>query len=319
MNKSFLFILIVCILALPLISCAVTEKPGTGMVVYTRSDACGASDTWASYLGGHKQEDLLGTGVNGDPGIAEAVRQDALGIGYNNIGYAYDISTGKQVDGLMVIPIDINENGKIDPDESFYNTKTEIVRAIAEGKYPSPPARDLHLVTKDNYTGITREFVRWILTDGQQYVDSMGYIALPESKIAAGLQKLGNSEAGLKMEGTINISGAFALYPMMGKWGEEFQKLHPTVKFNISAGGAGKGMTDALGKMVDLGMLSREINPAEIEKGACWISVTRDAVVPVANAKNPYKQEILSKGMKKQAFVDIWISGKIIDWQAAPK
>jgi ABC-type phosphate transport system substrate-binding protein len=317
MNRPLSFILMVCILALPLTACAVAQKPATGMVVYTRSDACGASDTWANYLGGHKQEDLLGTGVNGDPGIAEAVRQDVLGIGYNNIGYAYDISTGKQVDGLMVIPIDINGNGKIDAGENFYGTKAEIVRAIAEGKYPSPPARDLHLVTKDKYSGITREFVRWILTEGQQYVDPMGYIALPTVKIAAGLQKLGDTEPALKMEGTITISGAFALYPLMVKWGEEFQKLHPPVKFNISAGGAGKGMTDALGKMVDLGMLSREINPAEIEKGACWISVTRDAVVPVANAKNPYKQELLGKGLSKQAFADIWITGKIIDWQAA--
>jgi ABC-type phosphate transport system substrate-binding protein len=319
MNRPLVFILTVCGLVLPLIGCVAMDKTATGMVVYTRSDGCGASDTWANYLGGYKQEDLLGTAVNGDPGIAEAVRQDVLGIGYNNIGYAYDISTGMQVDGLMVVPIDINGNGKIDADESFYNTKTEIVRAIAEGKYPSPPARDLHLVTKEKYSGVTREFARWVLTEGQQYVDAMGYIALPAAKIDAGLQKLGDTEPGLKMEGTITISGAFALYPMMVKWGEEFQKLHPLVKFNISAGGAGKGMTDALGKMVDLGMISRDINPAEVEKGACWISVTRDAVVPVANARNPYKQEMLIKGMKKQAFVDIWITGKTTDWQAASK
>ena len=51
------------------------------------------------------------------------------------------------------------------------------------------------------------------------------------------------SEGNLK--GTITISGAWALYPMMVRWGEEFQKVHPDVKFNISAGGAGKGMADA--------------------------------------------------------------------------
>ena len=33
---------------------------------------------------------------------------------------------------------------------------------------------------------------------------------------------------------------------MMVRWGEEFQKLHPKVQFDISAGGAGKGMADAL-------------------------------------------------------------------------
>ena len=38
---------------------------------------------------GKKQEDLLGIGVFGDPGLNEAVRKDALGIGFNNINYAY--------------------------------------------------------------------------------------------------------------------------------------------------------------------------------------------------------------------------------------
>ncbi|MCL5611430.1 MAG: hypothetical protein M1485_02585, partial [Chloroflexi bacterium] len=31
------------------------------------------------------------------------------------------------------------------------------------------------------------------------------------------------------LEGNIAISGAFALYPMMTLWAEEFQKLHPKV------------------------------------------------------------------------------------------
>ena len=59
------------------------------------------------------------------------------------------------------------------------------------------------------------------------------------------------------------MSGAFALYPLANKWAEEFTKIHPDVRFNISAGGAGKGMADALAAAVDLGMLSREIKKEE--------------------------------------------------------
>ena len=66
-------------------------------------------------------------------------------------------------------------------------------------------------------------------------------------------------------------------------------------------------------------MVSREINPAEVEKGAAWIAVTKDAVVPVANAQNPFKSDLLKKGVKKQAFVDIWISGKTTDWKELVK
>ena len=73
---------------------------------------------------------------------------------------------------------------------------------------------------------------------------------------AAGNRPLSRRQGG-ELQGTITASGAFALYPLMVKWGEEYQKLHPDVQFDISAGGAGKGMTDALGGQVDIGMVSR--------------------------------------------------------------
>jgi phosphate transport system substrate-binding protein len=96
--------------------------------VYTRSDACGAAQVWAEYLGG-KQEDLQGTGVYGDPGLAEAVRKDILGIGFNNINYAYDAKTRECIEGIKVLPIDLNGNGAVDPDERFYGTRDELRRS----------------------------------------------------------------------------------------------------------------------------------------------------------------------------------------------
>ncbi len=314
MRNMLLCVVIISILVPFTIGCVQGSSSDVSIHVYTRSDACGAAETWAKYLGNNKQEDLKGTAVFGDPGLSEAIIKDQLGIGYNNIGYAYDTKTGVQLQGLCVIPIDINENGSIDDAENFYAKKNVLVQAIAEGRYPSPPARDLHLVTKTKFTGNVKEFVRWILTDGQKYVDEMGYIELPKEKIEQGLNKLGQADPTDKREGIITISGAFALYPMMVKWAEEFQKNHPNIRLDISAGGAGKGMSDALNAMVDIGMISRDINTAEIEKGAFWISVTKDAVVPVTNRNNPFLKDIFAKGLKKQTFIDIWITENIKNW-----
>jgi phosphate transport system substrate-binding protein len=159
--------------------------------VYTRSDACGAAEVWAKYFG-KKQEDLLGVGVFGDPGLAMAVRKDPLGIGYNNIGYAYDASTRKQLPGLRVLPIDLNDNGKIDPDEDFYSSMNDLINAISSGKYPSPPARELYFVVKGNPSGnkVLVDFVKWVLTDGQKYINEAGYITLANEKIEAEKKKL---------------------------------------------------------------------------------------------------------------------------------
>lgn len=158
--------------------------------VYTRSDACGAADIWAKYFG-KKQEDLLGVGVFGDPGLATAVIKDPYSIGFNNIGYVYDFKTKKQFPGIKVLPIDLNNNGKIDADENFYNTLDDIVNAIASGKYPSPPARDLYFVTSGKpQKKVVIEFIKWILKDGQKYVNATGYIKLSDDKIANELKKL---------------------------------------------------------------------------------------------------------------------------------
>ena len=65
------------------------------------------------------------------------------------------------------------------------------------------------------------------------------------------------------------------------------RKINPGVRFDISAGGAGKGISDALNGMVEIGMVSREIYPEEIKKGAFPIAVTKDAVVAVVSDRNP--------------------------------
>jgi phosphate transport system substrate-binding protein len=162
----------------------------TKINVYTRSDACGAAEMWGKFLG-KNQESLLGVGVFGDPGIADAVKNDKFGIGYNNVIYAYDIKSRKKYEGMEVVPIDLNGNRVIDPEENFYGNLETIVNAIQTGIYPSPPARDLYLVSKGKPTSpAVLAFLSWILTDGQQYVGEGGYVQLTTEKINSEKLKL---------------------------------------------------------------------------------------------------------------------------------
>lgn len=160
-----------------------------GINVYTRSDACGAAATIAKYLG-YNQEDLLGVGIFGDPGLAEAVKTDALSIGYNNVNYAYDMESGRAVEGVSAVPLDVDGNGLVDQDEDFYDERSEIITAIIDGTYPSPPARDLYLVTKSGFQGATLDFVRWVLAEGQEYAEASGYVSVSEAAARDELAKL---------------------------------------------------------------------------------------------------------------------------------
>jgi phosphate transport system substrate-binding protein len=166
------------------------NAPVTKINVYTRSDACGAAAMWGQYLG-KNQEDLMGVGVFGDPGIADAVKNDENGLGYNNVIYVYDIKSRKKYEDLEVIPVDLNGNGKIDNDEDFYDSLDDIMNAIKTGKYPSPPARDLYFVSKGRpEKEVVTEFIKWILTEGQKYVKDAGYVQLGEDKINSELKKI---------------------------------------------------------------------------------------------------------------------------------
>jgi phosphate transport system substrate-binding protein len=116
------------------------------------------------------------------------------------------------------------------------------------------------------------------------------------------------------LSGTISVSGAFALYPMMTVWAEEFTKLHPNVQFDVQGGGAGKGMTDTIAGAVDIGMISRSIKAEEEAQGVFWVSVTKDAVFPVISDKNPVAADIIANGISQETFKKIFVTGEIKTW-----
>jgi phosphate transport system substrate-binding protein len=167
-------------------------KGKTQIHIYTRSDACGAAETWASFLGAH-QENLKGIAIYGDPGLAEAVRRDATGIGFNNLNFAYNPQTRAPHAGLAICPFDLNDNGQIDPEENFYEERDRLTAAISSGIYPSPPARDLYLVIKRPVSNtLIKEFLRWVLQEGQNLVEDCGYVALDKKLIEAEKEKISN-------------------------------------------------------------------------------------------------------------------------------
>lgn len=148
----------------------------TEATFFRRSDSCGASETFAKYLGAQSQDELKGAGVYGDPGIVEAVKSDKFSIGYANLNFAYDAKTQKPQEGIIIVPLEGTES-------AIYESKKTLVGAIGEGKYPSPPARDLYIVGKGGFSGKAKDFVMWILTDGQKYVDEAGYVAIDEKTL----------------------------------------------------------------------------------------------------------------------------------------
>ena len=197
--------------------------------VYTRSDACGAAQTFAAWFGA-KQEDLTGTAVFGDPGIAQAVQKDKWSVGFNNLAYAYDSQTHRPLEGLDVIPIDIDGDGKISDEESFYETKEKLVHAIEDDLFPSPPARNLYFVSRGApQDSASLSFLKFVLKDGQRFNEPAGYVQISSKALSDNMKAYRSAvRASSKKENTTDeiviMFIAFIVFILAVSSGAFFQK-----------------------------------------------------------------------------------------------
>jgi phosphate transport system substrate-binding protein len=116
------------------------------------------------------------------------------------------------------------------------------------------------------------------------------------------------------LKGSFQISGAYALYPLISRLADEFMVIHPGVKIELKKAATGEGITDLLTGKCQLAMISRPLNDEEINSGILVIPVAKDGVAPIVNQKNPHIQKIMAQGISPDEFMHIFTSGKQIAW-----
>jgi phosphate transport system substrate-binding protein len=145
---------------------------------YTRGDVSGAAEIWANFIW-KTQADLKGKLVYGDEDMIKRIQQDKYAIGYCNLGYAYDRASGKRLENIQVVPLDLDFDAKVDRKEQPYETIDRIHRAIWLGLYPMSLCRYLSFVVKQDVKDtLIRDFLNWSLTQGDSCVKSTGYCDL---------------------------------------------------------------------------------------------------------------------------------------------
>ena len=165
------------------------------IIVYGRADSSGAASVWASFLGGYTEADLQNnsdSNVSGDQPMANSVQGDPNAIGFSNMNYVYNTETGGSIETIRPVPIDLNDNDILDDDERFYDDRSVFLKNVSEGKYPSPPTREEYLVGNGPFEGYVKEFVKWILEDGQGFLEPNGYVGLVENEREKELEYLIN-------------------------------------------------------------------------------------------------------------------------------
>jgi len=100
---------------------------------------------------------------------------------------------------------------------------------------------------------------------------------------------------------TIRITGTRLAYPIFQKWADEYTKLHPEVKFQVS-----KVPADS----ADLLIVSYTLRPADVKEGQAVIALTRYAQLPVVSSRRPDVAALQAKGFSESAFRQVYFSGR---------
>ena len=107
----------------------------------------------------------------------------------------YDEATRKPVDGLTVLPVDLNGNKKISDDEKFYDNLDNVLSRFESegaGKIKNVPIEYLHLsVDRRHASTEAIEFLKWVNEHGQAHLHQFGYLRPDPKEAASSRQSVG--------------------------------------------------------------------------------------------------------------------------------
>lgn len=152
------------------------EWPDKEIKLYGPGTDSGTFDYFTEAING--KEDASRSDYNAsedDNVLVQGIKGDKYSLGY--FGFAYYLENKDQ---LKVVPIDAG-NGPVEPSE----------KTINDGSY-KPLSRPIFIyVSKASLKRPeVKEFVKYYLTEGRQFVPQVGYVALPEAKYQEGLAQV---------------------------------------------------------------------------------------------------------------------------------
>ncbi|MFA6128617.1 MAG: substrate-binding domain-containing protein [Bacteroidales bacterium] len=135
-------------------------------------------------------EAIKGTPVANGTELIAALQKDPDGIGFCKLT---DLTGSGQneLNGIGLLPIDKNANGKIDYIEKIYGNVADLTRGIWIGKYPVELCRNIYAVASEKpITENEVAFLRYVLTDGQQNLVTEGLNSLSNPERLSKIDRL---------------------------------------------------------------------------------------------------------------------------------
>jgi len=167
-------------------------------VIYTRQQKSGPSITFAKYFGYEHQQIKGKTIAGSDEHLIQAVLKDSLSLSYNHPGLIYDLKTRSVKTGLVLIPIDINGNGRISSEEKKTYGLDELLANLEENT-PHVPIGSIHLsIPKEGYNQEALRFLLWVVANGQRDLHQFGLLTPDAGQLQEDIEKFEQFTSSIK-------------------------------------------------------------------------------------------------------------------------
>lgn len=125
--------------------------------------------------------------------MIRSLQNDPNGMAFLRLTDLLD-ENGQMIAGnIALLPIDRNGNGQLDYYENIYSDVTAFQRGVWIGKYPQELINNIYSLSPlASQSAAGTEFVKWMLTEGQQYLMGFGYSDLLDVERAARFDRLSN-------------------------------------------------------------------------------------------------------------------------------
>jgi glycine cleavage system H lipoate-binding protein/ABC-type phosphate transport system substrate-binding protein len=123
--------------------------------------------------------------------VVAAIQKDPYAIGFCKVVNIMVPGNQDLVEKIRLLPIDKNGNGTLDYMEDIYSNANDFLRGVWIGKYPKSLYNNIYVVSNVPPANETETaFLAWVLTDGQKYMNAIGFCELAGSESQAQLERI---------------------------------------------------------------------------------------------------------------------------------
>lgn len=204
--------------------------------------------------------------------LLKNVASDLYSIGYVSMGSLNDSIKAVEIDGAKAT-----------------------IAAVKDGSYKA--SRPFNIATKGEVTGVTKDFIDFILSAEGQAVVSKSYISVNDAAPAF---------KSTMEEGKITVGGSSSVSPIMEKLKEAYEKINTKATIELQSFDSTAGMTGTIDGIFQIGMASRSLKESELEQ-LTGIEIAIDGIAVIVNKENP------TTNLTSEQIKNIY-TGTMINW-----